>query len=130
VVDSGAPEPGRGSRELSALFDRLLERARRSESVRAFLDLPWRGRARLVCRLMRSRRVPLPAKLILPALVLYLMFPIDIVPDFIPVLGYLDDVLVLIVAFWALARLVPAGVVAEEAAALKADMAEGGGASG
>ena len=112
------------------MFDRLLERARRSEPVRAFLDLPWRGRARLVWRLMRSRRVPLPAKLILPALVLYLMFPIDIIPDFIPVLGYLDDVLVLIVAFWAFARLVPPGVVAEEAAALRADMAEGGGASG
>lgn len=107
------------------MFKRLLEKARRSEVVRAVLDLPWRGRARLVWRLMRNRRVPLPAKLILPALVLYLMTPIDLIPDFIPVLGYLDDVLVIILAFWAFDRLVPPGVVAEEAAALKAEMADG-----
>ena len=85
-------------------------------------------------RLMRSRRVPLRAKLILPALVLYLMIPIDIIPDFIPVLGYLDDVVVVIVAFWAFTRLVPPGVVAEEAAGIlrppqdkpRAETAEGG----
>ena len=68
--------------------------------------------------------MPLPAKLILPALVLYLMCPIDIVPDFIPVLGHVDDVLVVILAFWAFARLVPPGVVSEEAARLRAEMAE------
>ena len=86
------------------MFKRLLEKARRSEAVRAVLDLPWRGRARLVWRLMRSPKVPLPAKLILPALVLYLMTPIDLIPDFIPVLGYLDDVLVVMLAFWAFDR--------------------------
>jgi len=75
---------------------------------------------------MRNRRVPLPAKLILPALVLYLMSLIDIIPDFIPVLGYLDDVLVVIVVFWAFTRLVPPGVVAEEAAGIRAEMAEPG----
>ncbi|MBM3956458.1 MAG: DUF1232 domain-containing protein [Gemmatimonadetes bacterium] len=108
------------------MFRGLLERARRSEAVRAFLDLPWRDRARLMWRLMRSPRVPLRAKLILPALVLYLMTPIDIVPDFIPVLGHVDDVLVVILAFWALARLLPPGVVAGEAAALRAERAERG----
>ena len=107
------------------MFAGLFERARRSEAVRAFLDLPWRGRAKLMWRLMRCRRVPLRAKFILPALVLYLMFPIDIVPDFIPVLGHVDDVLVIILAFWAFARLVPPGVVAEEAAALRAEMTRG-----
>ena len=107
------------------MFDRLLEKARRSEVVRAVLDLPWRGRARLVWRLMRSPRVPLPAKVILPALVLYLMCPIDVVPDFIPVLGHLDDVLVIILAFWAFARLAPPGIVSEEAEKLRAEMAEG-----
>ena len=109
------------------MFRRLLERARRSEAVRAFLDLPWRGRAKLAYRLMRSRNVPLRAKLILPALVLYLVTPIDVVPDFIPVLGHVDDVLVVILAFWAFARLVPPGVVAAEATALRAETAGGGG---
>ena len=80
--------------------------------------------------MMRSRRVPLPAKLILPALVLYLMTPIDLIPDFIPVLGYLDDVLVIILAFWAFDRLVPPGVVAEEAARVRAETADGSSSRG
>lgn len=104
------------------MFGRFFERARRSEAVQALLNLPWRGRAKLVWRLMRSRSVPLRAKLILPALVLYLVTPIDVVPDFIPVLGHVDDVLIVILAFWAFARLVPPGVVAAEAAALRTEM--------
>jgi len=126
VVDSGPPIRATAGREVLGLFDGLLERARRSEVVRAVLDLPWRGRARLMWRLMRSRRVPLRAKVILPALVLYLMMPIDIIPDFIPVLGHVDDVLIVIVAFWAFARLVPPGVVAQVATELRADMAREG----
>ena len=105
------------------MFRRLLDRAGRSEVVRAFLDLPWRLRAKLVWRLMQHRKVPLRAKAVLPALILYLMTPIDIIPDFIPVLGYLDDVLVVLLAFWVLGRLIPPGVVSAEAAALRSEMA-------
>ncbi len=108
------------------MFRGLLEKARSSESARAVMQLPWRGRAKLVWRLMRSPRVPLPAKVILPVLVLYLMCPIDVIPDFIPVLGHVDDVLVIILAFWAFARLVPPGVVAEEAAKIRAETVAGG----
>jgi uncharacterized membrane protein YkvA (DUF1232 family) len=42
-------------------------------------------------RLLRDPRVPRRAKLALLALVPYLASPIDLIPDFIPVLGYLDD---------------------------------------
>jgi uncharacterized membrane protein YkvA (DUF1232 family) len=48
----------------------------------------------LVGRLLRDPRVPLRHKLLLGALAGYLALPFDIVPDFIPVAGYLDDVLV------------------------------------
>ncbi|HKD33365.1 MAG TPA: DUF1232 domain-containing protein, partial [Gaiellaceae bacterium] len=48
-------------------------------------------------RLMRDPRVPRRRKLLLAALVGYLALPFDLVPDFIPVAGQLDDVL--IVAF-------------------------------
>ena len=48
----------------------------------------------LVSRLMRDPRVPLRHKLLLGALAGYLAMPFDIVPDFIPVAGHLDDVLV------------------------------------
>lgn len=48
----------------------------------------------LVSRLIADRRVPRRRKLLLAALVGYLALPFDLVPDFIPVAGQLDDVLV------------------------------------
>jgi uncharacterized membrane protein YkvA (DUF1232 family) len=48
----------------------------------------------LVTRLLRDPRVPRRHKLLLGALVGYLALPFDLVPDFIPVAGYLDDALV------------------------------------
>ena len=56
--------------------------------------LPTYGR--LVWGLARDPRVPTEQKLVLGAIAAYLAFPIDIIPDFIPVLGQLDDVGVLI----------------------------------
>jgi uncharacterized membrane protein YkvA (DUF1232 family) len=48
----------------------------------------------LVRRLVGDSRVPRRHKLLLGALVGYLAFPIDLVPDFIPVAGHVDDALV------------------------------------
>jgi uncharacterized membrane protein YkvA (DUF1232 family) len=48
----------------------------------------------LVTRLAREERVPRRRKLLLVALVVYLALPLDLVPDFIPVAGQLDDALV------------------------------------
>jgi len=45
-------------------------------------------------RLLGDRRVPRSRKLAVAALVPYLASPIDLVPDFIPVLGQLDDALI------------------------------------
>ncbi len=47
----------------------------------------------LFSRLMRDGRVPRSSKLLLGALVVYLAVPFDLVPDFIPVAGQLDDVI-------------------------------------
>jgi uncharacterized membrane protein YkvA (DUF1232 family) len=49
----------------------------------------------LVQRLLRDPRVPRRRKLLLGALVAYLALPFDLVPDFIPVAGQLDDAIVL-----------------------------------
>jgi uncharacterized membrane protein YkvA (DUF1232 family) len=48
----------------------------------------------LVSRLLRDERVPRRRKLLLVALIGYLALPFDLVPDFVPVAGQLDDVLV------------------------------------
>jgi len=81
------------------------------------LSLP--RKVRLARRLLADRRVPLLARAVLPAVVLYLAMPLDIVPDFIPVVGYLDDLLVILGAVWLLLRLVPAAVLEEQVAALE-----------
>jgi uncharacterized membrane protein YkvA (DUF1232 family) len=59
----------------------------------------------------RDPRTPWAAKLLAAAAVAYALSPIDLIPDFVPVLGYLDD-LILIPAGIALAiRLVPRAVL-------------------
>ncbi|HEY6774220.1 MAG TPA: YkvA family protein [Oxalicibacterium sp.] len=56
---------------------------------------------------------PLHARLLCIAAVLYTLSPIDLVPDFIPVLGYLDDVLLVPALIWLAIRLLPPHVVEE-----------------
>lgn len=48
--------------------------------------------AGLIARLAGDPRVPARVKTVLGAAVVFLASPIDLIPDFIPVLGYLDDV--------------------------------------
>jgi uncharacterized membrane protein YkvA (DUF1232 family) len=50
--------------------------------------------ALLIGRLLTDPRVPSGTKLVLGGAALYLASPVDLVPDFIPILGYLDDLLV------------------------------------
>ncbi len=69
--------------------------------------------ARLIWALARDPRVPMQQKLVLGAVAGYLVFPIDIIPDFIPVLGQLDDVGVLIFGLDFFIRNAPKEVVEE-----------------
>lgn len=109
---------------LSLLLWRRRAALRDSETgrlARRVAALSLRRKARLAWRLLRDRRVPLPARALLPALVLYLAMPLDLVPDFIPVVGYLDDLLVIMGAAWLFLRLVPPSVLEEHVAALEAE---------
>src|SRR5690606_37290118 len=54
---------------------------------------------------------PWYAKLIGVLVVAYALSPIDLIPDFIPVLGYVDDVLLLPALIWLAVRLLPAEVL-------------------
>ena len=58
--------------------------------------------------------MPLRARLPLLALIVYLAMPLDIVPDFIPVIGQLDDVLVAGIAVWWFLRVCPPEVALAE----------------
>jgi uncharacterized membrane protein YkvA (DUF1232 family) len=60
----------------------------------------------LMRRLLRDERVPRRRKLLLVVLVGYLAMPFDLIPDFIPVAGQLDDV---IIVAWVLRRILRGG---------------------
>ncbi len=49
--------------------------------------------ARLIARLVADPKLPRAAKIALAAAALYLVSPFDLIPDFIPFVGYLDDML-------------------------------------
>ncbi len=49
--------------------------------------------ARMLVALVADRDVPTAAKVVLAAVAVYLASPIDLIPDFIPLVGYLDDLL-------------------------------------
>lgn len=72
-------------------------------------------------RIMRDRRTPLLAKLLLWMAIGYLLLPFDLIPDFIPLIGHLDD-LILVPAMLLLAlKLVPTQLIDEHRAALLED---------
>jgi uncharacterized membrane protein YkvA (DUF1232 family) len=58
----------------------------------------------------RDPRVPGPAKLVVVLIVAYALSPIDLIPDFIPVLGYLDDMLLLPIGIALAIKLMPRDV--------------------
>ncbi len=68
---------------------------------------------RVIGRLMLDRRVPLRAKLLLPAALLYLISPIDLVPDIIPLHGWIDDILAVLFSAALFLGMTPRDVVLE-----------------
>jgi len=61
----------------------------------------------------RDRRVPLHAKLVAGAVAAYALSPIDLIPDFVPMLGYLDDLLIVPLGIMLAIRLVPEPLMTE-----------------
>ncbi len=59
----------------------------------------------------RDPRVPWQAKLVAALVVAYAVSPIDLIPDFIPVLGYLDDLIILPLGIMLAVKMIPAEVM-------------------
>jgi uncharacterized membrane protein YkvA (DUF1232 family) len=68
----------------------------------------------------RDPRTPWTARLLCLLIAAYALSPIDLIPDFIPVLGLLDDALLIPAGLWLVGRLLPAGLMAEHRARAKA----------
>jgi uncharacterized membrane protein YkvA (DUF1232 family) len=68
---------------------------------------------KLAWRLLRDPRVPVYAKAVLGATLLYVFSPLDLVPDWIPLLGQLDDLAILTGGLALFVRLCPDQVVEE-----------------
>jgi uncharacterized membrane protein YkvA (DUF1232 family) len=69
----------------------------------------------------RDPRTPWYAKALALAVAAYALSPIDLIPDVIPVLGYLDDLLIVPLGILAVTKLVPADVLAKCRAAAEAE---------
>ncbi|HOX06513.1 MAG TPA: DUF1232 domain-containing protein [Planctomycetota bacterium] len=74
---------------------------------------------------MRDPRTPRLARLLAAAVLAYAASPIDLIPDFIPVLGHLDDLVVVPLGIWLVLRLIPAPVMAECRERARAELAAG-----
>lgn len=70
-----------------------------------------------VHRAARDPRTPWIARIVALCVVAYALSPIDLIPDFVPVLGYLDDVVIVPLGIMLVLRLIPADVMAEHRAA-------------
>lgn len=79
---------------------KLKERAKRLKS-----EIP------AVYLALKDKQTPLPAKILAGITVGYALSPIDLIPDFIPVLGYLDDLLILPALAALTIRLIPQEVM-------------------
>jgi len=61
----------------------------------------------------RDPRVPWYAKAVAGAVAAYALSPIDLIPDFVPVLGYLDDIVIVPAGIWLAVRLIPEPLMRE-----------------
>lgn len=98
---SGTPSNDPGPRPLGVI-GRLKARARALKTETYALYLAG-----------RDRRTPWHARLLAAAVVAYALSPIDLIPDFIPVLGYLDDLILIPLGLTLAIRMVPEEVMRE-----------------
>ena len=84
------------------LIDKLKQQARQLKSEAQVLILAY-----------SDKRTPLSAKILIGLTVGYLLSPIDLIPDFIPVIGFLDDLIIVPFLIRLSIKLIPVAVLIE-----------------
>ena len=84
------------------MLDRMRQRARRLKAEMYALYLAY-----------RDPRVPWYARLFAAGVLAYAFSPIDLIPDFIPILGYLDDLILVPLGIALALRMIPPAVMAD-----------------
>jgi uncharacterized membrane protein YkvA (DUF1232 family) len=90
-------------------------KGRRGRFRRFVKDLLLRIRLELAALYLAIRHPATPwyAKALAGFVVAYALSPIDLIPDFIPVIGYLDDAIIVPLGIWLCVKMIPAPVMAE-----------------
>lgn len=88
-----------------------MRRLRKREPYASFIRLPIRGKLTFLWSIFKDPRVPASVKLIPLLLALYVLSPIDLIPDFIPILGALDDIVIVSAGLGLIVRLTPPAVI-------------------
>jgi uncharacterized membrane protein YkvA (DUF1232 family) len=84
-----------------------------------------KAETRALALAVRDPRTPWYAKLLVAGIVAYACSPIDLIPDFVPVLGYLDDLVLIPIGIALTMRLVPPAVLIECRARAQETMQDG-----
>ncbi|MDR1029325.1 MAG: DUF1232 domain-containing protein [Treponema sp.] len=95
------------------MFDKLKEKSKQITQNLSILYIAY-----------KRKDVPILAKLIVVMAILYALSPLDVIPDFIPVLGYLDDLIILPLLLYLSIRIIPKHIFEackEEAKEIKID---------
>ncbi len=99
MLGSGMPQPEAGGAR-TKLLDRIKSKAKEIKQNVFVLYLAY-----------RDPRVPRHAKLFAILVVAYAFSPIDLIPDFIPVIGYLDDLILVPLGIMLALKMIPAPVI-------------------
>ena len=94
------------------VFWRILRSDERKLAKR-IAKLPFFDKVSLAGALFRDQRIGLAPRVIALGLVLYLAMPLDLIPDFILLLGYLDDLLIVGIGALLLLRSIPRHIIEE-----------------
>ena len=100
-----------GSLLLGAVALLLVRWLGKREPYDTFISLRARRKLTFFRLMLQDDRVPLYVKAIPLLLAIYLTSPIDIIPDFIPVVGYLDDMLIVLLALVLIMKLTSRPVI-------------------